>query len=276
MNDKEFSLNISDLSFLFFIFIIAQFILINLFHFLNNMIKLPIKNASIIYALASTPLIFILMIIWIKHYKNIKLLTTIQSSNISSLKIISLLITTSGLNIILSELNNITHNFFPLAKELISKLNQIVFTNSTNLIFTFLVITIINVIIKELLLRGLLLRGLHNNYQAEWSILIVAAFQLLINFSLHNFLTTLTISILLSWLYIKTKSILDCIIASLFFNLIPYLLIYFTPIKIQGFNTKFSTIIHFQPFWFNLLGIILFFSGSWLLLKQINSEKITF
>ncbi|MBM7556601.1 hypothetical protein JOC47_001452 [Halanaerobacter jeridensis] len=112
-----------------------------------------------------------------------------------------------------------------------------------------------------------------NKYRPEIAILSIAFFQILINFSLYNLLTTLTISILLSWLYIQTKSILDCILASLFFNLLPYLSIYFSPFKIQGFNTKFSATVEFQPLWFNLLGIILLTGGSWLFFKYITSKN---
>jgi membrane protease YdiL (CAAX protease family) len=172
----------------------------------------------------------------------------------------------------LSEINNIFNNFWPLREEIISKLNQIIFTDSKGLIITFLVLTTITIVLEEFLLRGLILRKLLPNYKPEIAILAIVIFEVLINFSFHNLLTTLTISLLLSWLYIQNKSLLNCIIANLFFNLIPPLLIYFTSIRIPGFNTKLSTTTQFQPVWFNLMGIILFFSGSWLLLKKLKSK----
>ena len=273
MSDKNLEFSISNLFFMLFIFILAQFILFNLFNLINNFISLPLKNPSLIFALLSTPLILVMMLFWAKNYQDIELSSTITNWNTTSYKVIALFLSTCGLNIILSEVNNISHHFFPLSKEIITTLNQIIFTDSSSLILIFLVSTTINIILKEILIRGLILKGMLNKYRPELAILAIAVFQLLINFSLYNLLTTLTISILLSWLYIQTRSILDCILASLFFNLLPYLSIYFSPFKIQGFNTKFSTAVQFQPVWFNLLGIILLTSGSWLFFKHLNSEE---
>ena len=270
MSNKDLKFSISNLLFLLFIFILAQFILFNLFNLITNIISLPFKNPALVLALLSTPLIFVTMLLWAKNYKNINLDRTITNWETTSYKVIALFLSTCGLNIILSEINNISHYFFPLSKEIITTLNQIIFTNSRSLIIIFLLTTTINIILKEILIRGLILKGLLNNYRPELAILAIAVFQVLINFSLYNLITTLTISILLSWLYIHTRSILDCILASLFFNLVPYLSIYFSPLKIQGFNTKFNTTVQFQPLWFNFLGIVLLASGSWLLFKHLQ------
>lgn len=277
MTNKDLEFSISSLFFLLFIFILAQFILFNLFSLLNNLMALPFKNPALVFALLSTPLIFITMLLWAKNYKNINLGQTITNWDTTSYKVLALFLSTCGLNIILSEINNISHYFFPLSKEAITTLNQIIFTNSRSLILIFLISTAINIILKEILIRGLILKGMLNKYRPELALLAIAVFQVLINFSLYNLVTTFTISILLSWLYIHTRSILDCILASLFFNLLPYLSIYFSPFKIQGFNTKFNTTVHFQPLWFNFLGILLLVSGSWLLFKhlelKINKSK---
>ena len=270
MSNKDLKFSISNLLFLLFIFILAQFVLFNLFNLITNIISLPFKNPALVLALLSTPLIFVTMLLWAKNYKNINLDRTITNWETTSYKVIALFLSTCGLNIILSEINNISHYFFPLSKEIITTLNQIIFTNSRSLIIIFLLTTTINIILKEILIRGLILKGLLNNYRPELAILAIAVFQVLINFSLYNLITTLTISILLSWLYIHTRSILDCILASLFFNLVPYLSIYFSPLKIQGFNTKFNTTVQFQPLWFNFLGIVLLASGSWLLFKHLQ------
>ncbi|MGM0369148.1 MAG: CPBP family glutamic-type intramembrane protease [Bacillota bacterium] len=270
MSKQQIKFSISDLLGFFFIFIINQFVLISLFSLLKSIISLPLKNLTTISALAATPISFLLLIVWIEKSKKVELPSVIRDSQTNIQLIIALLISTSGLNIMLSEINNITNNFWPLREEIISKLNQILFTDSKGLIITLLVLTTITIILEEFLLRGLILRGLLSNYKTEIAILTTMTFEVLINFSFHNLLTTLTISLLLSWLYIQNKSLLNCIIANLFFNLIPPLLIYFTSIRIPGFNTKLSTATQFQPVWFNLIGIILFFSGSWLLLKKLK------
>lgn len=63
MSDKNLEFSISNLFFMLFIFILAQFILFNLFNFISNLFSFPLRNPSLFFALLSTPLIFVLMIL---------------------------------------------------------------------------------------------------------------------------------------------------------------------------------------------------------------------
>ncbi len=74
-------------------------------------------------------------------------------------------------------------------------------------------------------MRGFVLGGLKNNYGVTMSLLVSAILFALIHFNMVQTLSAFVCGVILGMLYIKTDSILCCIIAHCGYNLLSYLMI---------------------------------------------------
>lgn len=91
---------------------------------------------------------------------------------------------------------------------------------------SFLQVCIIAPIIEEILMRNIVLAELKTNYGTATALLISSILFALLHFNMVQTLSALICGILLGLLYLKTKSILCCIIAHSGYNLISYLILY--------------------------------------------------
>ena len=89
-------------------------------------------------------------------------------------------------------------------------------------ITSLLHVCIIAPIIEETLMRGFALEGLKNTYGIIEALLLSALFFALLHFNMVQTLSAFVCGIILGLLYIKTNSILCCIIAHCGYNLISY------------------------------------------------------
>ena len=89
-------------------------------------------------------------------------------------------------------------------------------------ITSLLHVCIIAPIIEETLMRGFALGGLKNTYGIIEALLLSALFFALLHFNMVQTLSAFVCGIILGLLYIKTNSILCCIIAHCGYNLISY------------------------------------------------------
>lgn len=92
-------------------------------------------------------------------------------------------------------------------------------------IASFLSVCILAPIIEEILIRGFILSGLKNNYGATVAILVSSVIFSLFHFNMVQTLSAFICGLLLGLLYLKTNSILNCIIAHFGYNLIAFIII---------------------------------------------------
>lgn len=83
-------------------------------------------------------------------------------------------------------------------------------------------VCVIAPVIEEVLMRGFVLGGLKNTYGVTRALLISALFFALLHFNMVQTLSAFVCGIILGLLYIKTNSILCCIIAHCGYNAISY------------------------------------------------------
>lgn len=86
-------------------------------------------------------------------------------------------------------------------------------------------------VIEEILMRGVVLGGLKNSYGTVMALLISATFFACLHFSMVQTLSAFVCGIVLGLLYIKTRSILCCMIAHGGYNLISYIMMAHSYIK---------------------------------------------
>ena len=76
-------------------------------------------------------------------------------------------------------------------------------------------------LLEEVLVRGVLFEILNERLSILWSVVITSLFFTLMHFDSYNTLFYIMISIVFSFIYIKTRSIAYCICASILFPLYP-------------------------------------------------------
>ena len=267
--DKNKKYQTSDLVIIFLAFIIIQLILGVISYKLLANYNLTWLQTSLV-----TCLTFSLIIYWQLNSKQVAIKSYFTNPTLPSFQLVGLLLAGLGLSIILSEVNNIIHCLFPLPKSAIKQINQLM-TAKTNFLASGIILVVASAIIKEFFFRGLILQGLLANYTWKKAAAFTILLQLIMNFSFYHIIGTFTLSLLLNWLYLKSKSLVLCIVGNIFYLTIPYLFLYHLPFKISGYNTKLTLSGQFQPLWFNLLGILLFGLGAFILTNTLSNHRAT-
>ncbi|MGH4118010.1 CPBP family intramembrane glutamic endopeptidase [Clostridium sp.] len=209
---------------------------------------------------------FFLLILWInrKHRINFKSLFSLEKLSIRY--ILPICLSILGLNIMLSEVSNILTMFLPLTDFWKSAFEGI----SNDFIGT----SIVAPIIEEILFRGIILRGLLMKYSVKKSIIVSALLFAIIHMNPWQFLGAFSAGILLGWLYLKTRSIVPCILGHALNNSLEFI-ITLVGLNIPGFSNS-NNIIEHQPIAFDLLGVILLVTGVMWLIKLFNKQQLRF
>jgi uncharacterized protein len=176
-----------------------------------------------------------------------------------------------GFIILSSEIDNVFNLILPMPVILNDSFKRI-FINQ-NIFVAFILIGIIPAFTEEMTFRGLFITGFSKNYSIKKSIIVGALLFGLIHLNPWQFITAFIIGLFSGWLFYKTESLLLCIYIHLFNNTI-YLLTTRFPhfIQIKGFNSNYKMSLPFQPWWFDLIGIVLVIIGFILLKKTIKEE----
>ncbi len=158
-----------------------------------------------------------------------------------------------GLNILVSELDNVFRTFIPM-----SDYWQIAFgeLNSLPWYLYILEVVITAPIVEELFMRGVIARGLSNRYSKPKAIFFTAILFGFIHLNIWQFATAFVGGLFLTWLYLTTGSLFLAIFAHALHNglsLVGELLGWYIP----GYNMAGIGYLSHQPWWFDLLGVIL-------------------
>jgi len=209
---------------------------------------------------------FFLLVLWINKKHRITFKSLFSLEEVSIKYILPICITILGLSIILSEANNILIIFLPP-----TDFWKNVFDGFTN---DFIGTSIVAPIIEEVLVRGIILRGFLMKYSVKKSIIISALLFAIMHMNPWQSIGAFFIGIILGWLYVKTRSIVPCILAHAFNNSLDFIL-KFIGLSIPGFSNSANVIEH-QPIWFDLLGVILLIAGVKWLIKLFNKQQLSF
>lgn len=273
MDKKDSEPKVFDLLLLFLVFIFFQYITITILNLLLVPFELTQEKINSIYAVLIPPISFGSILYFGFKRSKLRLNGLFTNTNLSSLKIIALFILAISFNIILSELNNILQSFYPLSESLVKAINKQLFNNSLSMAGLYSLSTVITVILEEIFFRGIILKTLLKRYSVSIAIISTSLFALLFSFDLQHIISLFTLELLLGWLYVRTGSLIDTILGRFFYQSITLIAIYLLPYKIRGFNSKITSVATFQPFWFNLLGVILLVLGVLILYIEFNRSK---
>ncbi len=172
-----------------------------------------------------------------------------------------------GFGIVLSEIDNILRFFMPSPEFINSIMSEI----STSGPSSILLLCIVAPLIEEILFRGIILNGLLSRYSPIKAILISSLLFSLLHLNPYQLFPAFAIGLLLGFLYFKVRSVLLCVIAHSVSNF-QVIIASIPSINIPGYSLpdSYEKVI-FQPFWFDLAGLLLLFVGFWFLLKSLQS-----
>ncbi len=163
----------------------------------------------------------------------------------------SLLILTSYLLIKNNTLDLIT-SFFPVNPLIAKAADRINDSNVNQFIFS---ICISGPIIEEIATRGIILNRLYKKYNAASAIILSAFAFAIVHFDLHQGINAFIVGCIFGYLYVRTHSILLCIILHMLSNL--YItLSYFYPHYIYKLNEQFDMREIFFGMIFLICGLI--------------------
>lgn len=154
-----------------------------------------------------------------------------------------------GLGIALSELDNLVGPALVRDNVFIRALARRHSNEAINLI----TIAIIAPVTEELLFRGVILGGLLLRRRSATYVVVVAVLFACFHLNPYQMLSSFLLGLLLGLVFLKTESVIPCIVAHAFFN-IQGILLYRMQIVIPGYNA--ALVARTQPLWFDAMGCV--------------------
>jgi uncharacterized protein len=186
---------------------------------------------------------------------------------ISPAVIISILMTSFGFTIILSEVDNLFRTIFPMPdfmKNFITGLYA-----SSDIIGSLFVLGIVAPLTEEFMFRGVFMRGFMKNYRPITAILVSSVIFSLIHMNPWQMLSAFTMGIYLAVLLVRTGSLVSCLLAHSFFNFIPVLFLNIMRLEVRGYTAgDLAQAGRFQPPWFDAAGILLVAAGIYIMYRS--------
>ncbi len=182
----------------------------------------------------------------------------LSSGRFQFMLLLPLTIAGFGITILASELGNVLHAISPVPKEYVEFLNQLFNQNLWGVLFA---VGVVAPVVEELIFRGVILDGLQIRYPARTALFVSSFLFGAIHIIPWAIINAFLLGLFFAWLRIKTRSLPLCIYIHSFYNSLPFLLSAYFPVNIPGFNNTPGEIVQFQPWWFDLLGVVLLALG---------------
>ena len=175
-----------------------------------------------------------------------------------------------GLSIFASEADNVLQYFFPMPSSTAFLYQNLLQAN----VSSFITLAVIAPVTEELFFRGILLGAFLKNYGEKKGVLFSALLFMLFHINPYQFFISFTLGIFLAWLFIRTRSLIPCILAHALNNVVVLFAGTLLKVPIPGYTGEIRGAPAFQSLWFNLLGAVLIVAGiAWLL--SMFGEKRT-
>lgn len=123
---------------------------------------------------------------------------------------------------------------------------------SGNPVFYCIMYFLIDPLIQEILMRGIILDSFLKNYSPVKAIVNIAAIGCAINLSPYSFVYAISFSVLMSWIYLKTKNLGNTLYMQFFCGLIPALLVFTLQ---EQLNARILPVLN-SPAWVGISAMI--------------------
>lgn len=231
--------------------------------------KRDLMNAPLLMGIVSF-LSFILLMLWGYRKTKLPLLKVYRFGKFNISIFMPLLFLVFGTGIICSEIDNIFRYFFPMPEFIHTMMSDLVSKGTSSII----AVVIVAPVMEELFFRGLILNGLLSQYSIKKSVLVSAILFMLFHVNPYQFAVAFIFGIISAFIFVATRSLLPCILCHLLINVQPFIIKYFIKIEIPGYNQSADHFLHsFQPVWLDGLGIGLFSTGLYFLIKYYQKYR---
>jgi membrane protease YdiL (CAAX protease family) len=166
----------------------------------------------------------------------------------------------AGSTILISELDNIVINFYPMPADLMAPMVERA-TGTRGWISTIFLLNIVAPVTEELLFRGVILRGFLGVYPTRKAILLSAFLFAFFHLNPWQAISAFPLGVVFGWWYTQSRSVLPCIIGHSLFNAIPVVL--FSIVGME--HPDLSAPVEFQPLWLDALGGLLLLGSGYTL-----------
>jgi membrane protease YdiL (CAAX protease family) len=199
------------------------------------------------------------LIIWFVIRKGrvaLKDIVVLRSFNIWLLFPIAL--TLSGLGILGSEMDNLL-NYLIKEPAFFREIMEELFSDPLE----YLAIAVLLApVAEEIFYRGIIVRGFSLNYTTRKTIYASAILFALVHINPWQIPSAFIGGLILAWIFLETGSLWPCIYAHAFYNGLNLIVSEIVRVEIPGFTLPAAAdVVSFQPWWFNLIGIILALIG---------------
>jgi len=224
--------------------------------------NLPLSNAIL-------SLVNIIVIILLLRLKKDDVFDIDWVGKVEPVWLIGTIILVLGLSIVVSEIGNIAQYFFPMDPFWIDIFRSI---RNQPLAFFIIEVIIIAPFVEEFIFRGVIARGLNNKYSYGFAIIVSSIMFGLVHLNFWQFTSAFFAGLIITWLYLYSKSLLLVIFAHGLFNGVDLLFSRVLNISIPGFNEVGINFYQGQPYLFTLMGVVLLIVGI-LIIKSVPNDS---
>lgn len=186
-------------------------------------------------------------------------------SSVPGQLILPMLATLLGSAVLISELDNLFVSFFPVPEEWAAPLIDLA-TGEHGWLSTIFLLNIVAPVTEEVLFRGVILRGFLGAFTTRKAVVLSAFLFAAFHMNPWQGVGAFLLGIVFGWWYVRTRSLLPCIVGHAVFNAIPVVVF-----GVLGFEHPDVTAPpEFQPLWLDLLGLILFAGGGFVLHRMFE------
>jgi membrane protease YdiL (CAAX protease family) len=194
----------------------------------------------------------------------------LRTFDFSLLFIGSLVVTVLGLQVLLSELDNLFRHVLPMPRELARFFAQLL--SDRNVPVSALLLVVVAPLTEETLFRGIFLHGFLANYSTGPAVVLSALFFAVLHLNPWQFFGAFFLGLYLALLYVWTRSLSACILGHALANGLPLVFIHLLGLRIPGFTAGFEQQA-FQPYWLDLAGAGALAAGVLLTILYLRSRR---
>jgi membrane protease YdiL (CAAX protease family) len=176
--------------------------------------------------------------------------------------LIAVVVTVTGMSILLSEADNWLRSVLPPPRWLEEFFEQLVYGRE-NIVGSLFALVIAAPLAEELLFRGLVLQGFLARYPAGTAIAASAILFGVLHLNPWQAVGAIAYGIVAAWWFVHSGSLVPCILGHALNNGLPAIT-QLLALDIRGYTTGLTGPVQFQPVWFTALGAALCLAGLWL------------
>lgn len=224
-----------------------------------------VNDSSILMIWMNLPIfsfVFLVGILWSGKRVN----AFLKNKKIEFKFFVPLFIITIGFIIIIGEITNVLFYFYPIPNYILDEFDHLL-SNKWGVVATI----VIAAITEECFFRGMILSGLNKNHGFWMSIVLSSSMFAFVHIIPWQIIPAFIAGIFLGWIYLKFKSIILCIIIHAFNNALAAIPEYYN-IEIKGIVYNIKEGVQFQPIWLDLLGLLMFFYGMFIINKNFKYD----